>query len=68
MVTGANMDHFRYRHYLYVDGDEVLTTAAIMDRGVVTNEFHRTTKELGGHLGANFLSALIPVDLTRLLF
>jgi hypothetical protein len=58
------MSDFMYRHYIYVDSDEVLTTAAIMDHGITTDEFHRTTKEFGGGLGAKFLWALVPVDLS----
>jgi len=48
------MPDFRYRHFIYLDSDEILNIAAIMEGGEVSEELLTLTKGLGGNIGAKF--------------
>jgi hypothetical protein len=52
-VEGTMAD-FHYRHFIYVDSDEILNTAAIMEGGLVDEEIQTLTKGFGGNIGAKF--------------
>src|SRR5215475_4100995 len=54
---------FRYRHFLYLDGNEVLNTAAVLEGGEVTDELLTLARELRGNLGIKFALASVGVNL-----
>jgi hypothetical protein len=54
---------FQYRHFLYLDSSEVLSVAAVIEGGEVTEELHTLVKELGGNIGIKFALASLGVGL-----
>ena len=42
------MTDFRYRRYIYLDGDEILNVAAIIEVGEVSEELRNLTRGFGG--------------------
>lgn len=57
------MADFRYRHFVYVDSNEILNVAAILDEGEVVEELHRLTKDLGANVGLKFGLKLLGLDI-----
>jgi hypothetical protein len=42
---------FRYRRYIYLDSDEILNVAAIIEGGEVSEELRNLTRGFGGKYG-----------------
>jgi hypothetical protein len=48
------MSDFQYRHFIYLDSEEILSVAPIIDGGEISDDIHTLTRQLGGRLGADF--------------
>jgi hypothetical protein len=56
-------DDFPYRHFVYLNGDEVLNIAAVIEGGEVIEEIHTLAKGFGGHFGLKFALAAVSPEL-----
>jgi len=57
------MADFRYRHFIYLDSDEILKIAAIMEGGEVGEEVRTLQKGFGANIGAKFGFAALGASL-----
>jgi hypothetical protein len=57
-------DNYVYRRYLYIDTDEVLAYATVMDGGEISDDVHTITRRMGGKIGAKLGPQLIPFNLS----
>lgn len=48
------MSPFHYRHFIYLDDQEILNIAGMMEGREIDEELNTLTKGLGGNIGAKF--------------
>lgn len=58
------MTEYVYRRYLYIDTDEIMAYATVMDGGEISDEVRTITRQSGGKIGAELGPKLIPFSLS----
>jgi hypothetical protein len=60
----SEMPDYVYRRYVYIDTDEVMAHATVMDGGEISDEVRTITRQRGGKIGAELGPKLIPFNLS----